>query len=70
MSDKLVYECVQSKAEEDEWIVEAIDYGSEGEIYAATFSGPGAEERAGEYAAWKNARHGSANRALAGASRL
>ncbi len=54
MSDKLVYECVQSKAEEDEWIVEAIDYGSEGEIYAATFSGPGAEARAREYAAWKN----------------
>ena len=54
MDSKLVFECVQSRAEEDEWIVEAIDYGSEGEIYAATFSGPGAEKRAREYAAWKN----------------
>lgn len=51
----LTYECVKSRVCQDEWVVEAIDYGSEGQIYAATFSGPGAEERAREYAAWKNA---------------
>lgn len=52
----LYYECAPSRTTTDEWIVEAIDYGSEGEIYAAIFSGPGAKERAEEYASWKN-RH-------------
>lgn len=33
-----------------EWLVEAIDYGSEGEIYRAVFSGPMAEQRARDYA--------------------
>lgn len=52
----LFYECQKSKSCIDEWVVEAIDYDSEGEIYAATFSGHGAQERAEEYAAWKNAK--------------
>jgi len=33
------------------WTVEAIDTGSEGEIYQALFTGPRAKERAYEYAA-------------------
>ena len=33
-----------------DWLVEAIDYGSEGEIYRAIFSGPMAEQRARDYA--------------------
>ena len=55
MSVPLVYECQQSRQCAEEYVVEAIDYASEGEIYAATFSGHGAKERAEEYAAWKNA---------------
>jgi hypothetical protein len=35
----------------DHWRVEAI--GEDGECYVAVFSGPGAKERADEYAAWK-----------------
>ncbi|WP_437968909.1 hypothetical protein WMF04_06295 [Sorangium sp. So ce260] len=50
----LHYECAPSRATADEWVVEAIDYHSEGEIYVALFSGPGAKERAEEYATWKN----------------
>ena len=44
----------------DRWLVEAIDHDSEGEIYAAAFSGPGAEERAREYRAFKQAQVASA----------
>lgn len=47
------YEVQQSRLTPDEWVVEAIDHESEGEVYAALFSGPGAKERAEEYAAWK-----------------
>lgn len=39
----------------DEWIVEAVDHPGEGGIFAARFSGPAAEERAREYAAWVSA---------------
>lgn len=38
----------------DDWRVEAIDYENEGIVYVTCFSGPDAEERAEEYAAWKN----------------
>lgn len=34
----------------DRWLVEAIDHGSDGEIYRAIFSGPNAKERAFAYA--------------------
>lgn len=37
-----------------DWRVEAINFAGEGECYVAIFSGPLAEERAREYAAWKN----------------
>jgi hypothetical protein len=33
-----------------EWLVEAIDHGSDGEIYRTIFAGPMAEERARSYA--------------------
>jgi len=33
-----------------EWSVEAIDYGSEGNVYVTLFAGPEAERRAREYA--------------------
>lgn len=33
-----------------EWLVEAIDHGSEGEIYRTIFAGPMAEQRARDYA--------------------
>ncbi len=51
---KMLFECAPSRACPDEWVVEAIDHASEGEVYAALFSGPGAEARAKEYAALKN----------------
>lgn len=35
------------------WSVEAIDHGSEGEVYLAVFSGPEAHGRAREYAQMK-----------------
>lgn len=53
------YECVKSDTAKDEWIVEAIDYQSEGEIYMTLFVGLKAEERAKEYTAWQNERRGS-----------
>lgn len=37
----------------DEWRVEALN--EEGECFIAIFSGPQAQARAEEYAAWKNA---------------
>ena len=50
----LVFEAVRAQDANDEWIVEAIDDDREGEVYVARFSGPGAADRAAEYAAWKN----------------
>lgn len=47
------YECAPSRWTQDEWVVEAIDHESEGVIYAALFSGPGAQGRAEEYATRK-----------------
>lgn len=38
----------------DTWRVEAINERGDGEIYVTIFSGPNAEERAHEYADWKN----------------
>ena len=46
------HEVAQSKGQQDEWRVEAID--SEGRVFVAIFSGPAAKERATEYATWKN----------------
>ena len=46
----MTYEVVESGTSSDEWRVEAIDYEHEGACYVAVFSGPGAEQRAIEYA--------------------
>lgn len=43
-----------------DWIVGAIHYAGDGEMYMAQFTGPKAKERAIEYAAWKNAGGGLA----------
>ena len=48
------YEVVEHKKFPGEWAVEAINYVGDGEVYDALFSGPKAEERAREYAAYKN----------------
>ena len=48
------YEVVKSKYAQDTWVVEAINLPGEGEIFAACFDGPDAQQRAEEYAAWKN----------------
>lgn len=47
------YEVVESGL--DEWRVEGIDYGQDGQVYVAVFSGPEAEVRAKEYAVFKEA---------------
>lgn len=54
----MLFEVVKDKTQ-DAWLVEAINYeggfgGDKGEIFAASFSGRMAEERAEEYANWKN----------------
>ncbi len=53
------YETVKDRHLPDTWRTEAIDFDSEGEVYVAIFSGPLAEERAREYARWKNMGEGA-----------
>lgn len=50
----VTYEVVQSRGRLGEYRVEGIDYGSDGQIYIAIFSGPQAKERAEEYGRFKN----------------
>ena len=50
----MTFEVARSRGMQDEWRVEAINEQGEGEIYIALFSGPEAQSRAEEYAAWKN----------------
>lgn len=47
------YECLFS-ARDAGWVVEAIDLDNDGVGYRALFTGPEAENRAREYAGWKN----------------
>ena len=54
MPNSVEYKVIQSEDNPEEWIVEAIDFESEGEIYTAIFGGWDAEKRAEEYANWKN----------------
>ena len=49
----VTYEIARSRGVQDEWRVEAINHEGEGEIYVTLFSGPNAQQRAEEYAAWK-----------------
>jgi hypothetical protein len=46
------YEVLEDQFFPGDWRVEAI--GQEGEVYVTNFSGPKAEQRAREYAAWMN----------------
>ena len=50
----LTYEVVKDENYPTEWRTEAIDDAGEGECYVVIFTGPRAEERAREYARWKN----------------
>ena len=52
IATRLVYEAVQDQNPND-WRVEAIDTKT-GDIFVAVFSGPLAQERATEYADFKN----------------
>jgi len=48
------YTLVKDRTTMDTWRVEAINEHRDGEVYVAIFSGPDAEQRAHEYADWKN----------------
>jgi hypothetical protein len=50
----LDFEVAPDPENPEDWTVLAVDRESEGECYLAIFSGPHAETRAREYAAWKN----------------
>jgi len=50
----LLYVVVEDENCPNEWRAEAIDDAGEGECYVVIFAGPRAEERAREYAQWKN----------------
>lgn len=50
----LTFEVAQARDAIAEWIVEAIDEVNGGEVYMTRFSGPDANQRAQEYADWKN----------------
>ena len=41
----MLYEVAESRQVVGEWVVEAINYDGDGEIYVAVFSGPCAKER-------------------------
>ena len=47
------WEVIEDRQHPGHWRVEAINHEGDGEVYVAIFSGPGARERAEEYAAWK-----------------
>ncbi len=55
MEDTMQHEVARSRGVQDEWRVEAIDHEGEGAVYVTLFSGHDAQQRAEEYAAWKNA---------------
>jgi len=50
----LLYVVVEDENCPNEWRAEAIDDAGEGECYVVIFAGARAEERAREYAQWKN----------------
>ena len=51
----LTAEVYQAAADLSDWVVWASDPYGDGKVYVTTFSGPDAEARALEYAAWKYA---------------
>jgi hypothetical protein len=54
----LTYKLIKDENNPTDWRAEAIDDAGEGECYVVTFTGPRAEERAREYAQWKNGPKG------------
>jgi hypothetical protein len=48
------YEVFADKTTRGMWRVEAINHANEGECFVTLFSGPNSQQRAEEYAAWKN----------------
>lgn len=51
----VVYQAAACRDSLTEWEVRGVKYGDvTSEVYTARFSGPGARERAVEYANWKN----------------
>jgi hypothetical protein len=51
----LQYDVAQDVRHVGDYRVEAINEDQDGEVYVAIFTGPDAELRASEYAAWKSA---------------
>lgn len=49
-----MYEVNECRKFKYEWLATFIDMESEGECYMVRFTGPDAQKRAEEYAAWKN----------------
>ncbi len=58
------HEVFQDKVNHYDWRVEATDHDSEGQCYVTIFSGHKPEERAREYAGWKNEQAQAALRSL------
>ena len=52
-SKKTEWELVEDKYIPESWRVEGIDYGNEGIIYVAIFTGSKCKELAEEYYSWK-----------------
>lgn len=48
------YKVLQDSENNDRWLAQAINFDGEGEVYTVLFLGYEAEERAREYAEWKN----------------
>jgi hypothetical protein len=48
------FEAIQDRMDHEAWRVEGIDYTNDGIGYIALFMGPNAQERAKEYASFKN----------------
>jgi hypothetical protein len=53
-ANRVTYEVVASEGVPDEFRVEGVDHAREGAVYVSIFSGPDAEQRANEYADFKN----------------
>lgn len=62
MAKRLDWRVAKSKRRRGAFQVGAVDVHSDGEVYVATFAGVGAEERALEYALWKNLGYGVQSR--------
>jgi hypothetical protein len=50
------YEVKEAKAGSGEFLAIAVNEASHNEIFSALFCGPDAQQRAEEYAAWKNSQ--------------